>query len=95
MNNIVEMKNISKSYDGKRFVLKELDFCLQTGEIATIYGASGSGKSTLLNCMGFLDRFNEGEYRFNGQAIDVKRINNYTQYRASDIGFIFQAYSLI
>lgn len=89
------MRHIFKSYDKKRFILEDLDFCLKKGEIATIYGASGSGKSTFLNGMGFLDCFNAGEYYFFGDNVDIKKINRYKQYRASDIGFIFQSYCLI
>ena len=60
-----------------------------------IMGKSGSGKTTLLNILGFLDKFDEGEYIFNNK--DVTRLNESerSNFRNLNIGFIFQQFNLI
>ena len=47
---ILEVKNISKSFDSLK-VLKDISFNVEVGEVVAIIGPSGSGKSTLLRCM--------------------------------------------
>ncbi len=95
MTKLVEMSGIRKTYDGKRFVLDNLDFSIDKGEIASIFGASGCGKSTMLNIVGMLDSFTDGKYLFNGSEIKKNKLNQYYKQRATDIGFVFQAYCLI
>lgn len=95
MSELVKMRSILKSYDGKRNVLDGLDFSLNSGEIALVYGDSGCGKSTFLNIVGLLDSMTYGEYLFDGKPIDKKRINTCHRVRAEEIGFVFQAYCLI
>ena len=95
MNDIVSVAKMSKTYDGKRYILNKLDFSLKQGEIATIYGASGSGKSTFLNIIGLLDSFSEGHFEFNKKMIKSKHLNSYNSLRANYIGFVFQSYYLI
>lgn len=95
MSELVEISGLGKSYDGKRFVLKDLSFKLDPGQTAVIYGESGCGKSTLLNIVGLLDNATEGEYCFRGRRIDRRRVNSYSRIRANEIGFVFQSYCLI
>lgn len=95
MSKLIEMSAVRKTYDGKRFVLDGIDFSLEKGEIATIVGASGSGKSTFLNIVGMLDNYSEGTYLFDSTPIYRKKLNSYYKQRATDIGFVFQAYCLI
>ena len=92
--NIISLKDIRKTYDGKKYVLDRLELSIERGELAVITGKSGSGKSTLMNIIGLLDTFNEGKYTFEGETIDMKR-KNYSHLRGSKIGFIFQSYYLI
>ncbi len=91
---IISLKDIRKTYDGKKYVLDRLDLSIERGELAVITGKSGSGKSTLMNIIGLLDTFDEGNYTFEGEAIDLKR-KNYSHLRGGKIGFIFQSYYLI
>lgn len=95
MSRLVEMTDICKSYDGSKNVLEELNFSIDEGEFAAIYGASGCGKSTFLNIVGLLDNCTSGDYFFNGCKISKDRLNKYQQIRAADIGFVFQSYCLI
>ncbi len=60
MSNIIEMKNICKSY-GSTQVLHHIDFSVQEGEVVVIIGPSGSGKSTLIRCINCLEMISSGE----------------------------------
>ncbi len=91
---IISLKDIRKTYDGKKYVLDRLDLSIERGELAVITGKSGSGKSTLMNIIGLLDTFDAGIYMFEGESIDVKR-KSYSRLRGGKIGFIFQSYYLI
>lgn len=98
LSKIVELKNINKFYKvGKEkvHILKSINLNIKKGEFVMIMGKSGSGKTTLLNILGFLDKFDEGEYIFNNQ--DVTRLNESerSNFRNLNIGFIFQQFNLI
>ena len=58
-------------------------------------GPSGSGKSTLLNVMGMLDDWDEGSYRFMGEAVGTLKEKAKSTLHKNHIGFVFQAYHLI
>ncbi|TRY25659.1 ATP-binding cassette domain-containing protein, partial [Geobacillus sp. LEMMJ02] len=45
---MIELRNVSKSYDGKTFVLHDISVQIQEGEFFVLVGPSGCGKSTLL-----------------------------------------------
>lgn len=51
----MELKNISKTYDGQTLVLKNISYSFEKGKIYVIKGVSGCGKTTLLNIIGHLD----------------------------------------
>lgn len=98
LSKIVELKNINKFYKvGKEkvHILKSINLNIEKGEFVMIMGKSGSGKTTLLNILGFLDKFDEGEYIFNNK--DVTRLNESerSNFRNLNIGFIFQQFNLI
>ena len=95
MSKLVDMQNIKKTYDGNHFVLSDLNFSINKGEISTVFGASGCGKSTFLNIVGLLDNFTEGEYLFDGKQVKPNKLNSYHLMRSLDIGFVFQSYCLI
>ncbi len=65
MSNILEMKNIIKSF-GDFHAVNGVDFSLTKGEIVAIIGPSGSGKSSLLKCINGLVEKSSGEVILNG-----------------------------
>jgi NitT/TauT family transport system ATP-binding protein len=70
MDQIIELKNISKSFfteEGEIQVLKNLDLCLQKGKILGVLGPSGSGKTTILNILTRLIEPTEGTVSIKGK----------------------------
>lgn len=95
---LVKLRNIEKTYrKGKTLVpvLANLDLDIQRGEFLALMGPSGSGKTTLLNLLGGLDSPSAGELMIDGQRIDQFSSSQLTQWRASNVGFIFQFYNLM
>lgn len=98
MGTIIEFKNVDKVYQSGEQVLKAMDnvnFTIEEGEFVVILGPSGAGKSTLLNLLGGLDSVSSGEIIVNGNHIESFNDNELTEYRAQNVGFIFQFYNLI
>lgn len=96
--NLLEVKNISKTYgNGETAVkaLKNVSFCVEKGEFLAIVGESGSGKSTLLNMIGALDAPTAGKVIIDGKDIMAMKDDVATIFRRRNIGFIFQAFNLI
>ena len=63
MNNLLEIKNITKSYhtkEGEILALKEITLNVNKGEIISLVGPSGCGKSTLLSIISGLDSLDKG-----------------------------------
>jgi putative ABC transport system ATP-binding protein len=90
---VLTLKNVTYKYEGaKRNVLKGVSAVFEAGKVYTIAGKSGSGKSTLLSLIAGLDTASGGEILY-GEA-DLRKINR-DDYRAKDIGVIFQAYNLL
>lgn len=91
---MIEVKNVSKSFDGKN-VLKNVDLTVQSGEVVAILGPSGSGKTTLLRCINFLERADSGTLDFDGEVFDLRTIKNKEIARIRQkTAFVFQNYNL-
>ncbi len=98
MENVIEIKNIRKSYpigDSLLEVLKGISLTVKNGEFIAVLGPSGSGKSALMNVIGCMDGFDSGDYFLDGEAIHKMNDSKMTKIRNSKIGFIFQKYHLI
>ncbi|MGA2193027.1 MAG: ABC transporter ATP-binding protein [Nitrospirota bacterium] len=98
MKNIVEVKNVTKSYRrGNQVVpvLEDISFEIAEGEFVALMGPSGSGKSTLLNLIAGLDKADSGSIVVGGVEITALTETELAEWRASSVGFIFQFYNLI
>ncbi|HRY60081.1 MAG TPA: ABC transporter ATP-binding protein [Patescibacteria group bacterium] len=98
MSNIIEVKNLHKSYivDEKEIpVLNGIDFAIPEGQFIAIMGPSGSGKSTLLYSLGLLDRPTSGHYFLNGKETSKLDDKKLAKVRNEEIGFIFQSFNLL
>jgi lipoprotein-releasing system ATP-binding protein len=97
MDNIVELKNISKVYGDvvKTQVLFDIDLNFKKGSFNSIIGASGSGKSTLLNIIGTLDRPTGGDVFIDDNKINNMKEKKLAKLRNETIGFIFQFHYLL
>ncbi|MGL5752415.1 MAG: ABC transporter ATP-binding protein [Paraclostridium sp.] len=98
MSSVVELKGINKFYKvgkDKIHVLKSINLTIAKGEFVMIMGKSGSGKTTLLNILGFLDKFDEGQYLFHEKDVTGLNENQRSIFRNTNIGFVFQQFNLI
>jgi len=98
MSTIIEFKNVNKEYKSGDHILKAMDnvnFTIESGEFVVILGPSGAGKSTLLNLLGGLDSVTSGQIIVNNNHVESFNDNQLTEYRAKNVGFIFQFYNLI
>jgi len=98
MEKIVELKNVSKVYkigDNEFKALDNIDLSLNKGEMIVILGPSGAGKSTLLNLIGGMDTPTEGNVIIDGENISKYNENKLSDYRAENVGFIFQFYNIL
>jgi polar amino acid transport system ATP-binding protein len=95
----VEIRAVDKYYTTFQ-ALKKVDLSILPGKVTCLIGPSGSGKSTLLRCINFLEEYNSGEIRIDGQLIGYKspggaRMSG-RDLRAMrrSIGMVFQQFNL-
>ena len=99
-NCVLKISGLKKTYPGKGsrpdvHALQGLDLTVNKGEFIALHGPSGCGKSTLLLTAGGLQRPTTGSVEINGQ--DLYSLNNSkrAQFRAQNLGFVFQQFHLI
>ena len=98
MEKIVELKNVSKVYkigENEFKAIDNIDLSLNKGEMIVILGPSGAGKSTLLNLIGGMDTPTNGNVIIDGENISKYNENKLSDYRAENVGFIFQFYNIL
>ncbi len=71
MNNIIEVKNLSKQYK-KLKAIDDLSFEVHEGEILGLLGPNGSGKSTTINCILSLLNFSNGTIKIFGKEMRTR-----------------------
>ena len=97
MSNIIELNNISKTFDNQKkiSVLKNLNFKFKKGKIYSLSGPSGSGKSTLLNLLSLIDRPSSGNIKIDNRNINHNEIEINDKIRSSNIGIVYQEKNLL
>ena len=98
MKKCIEFNGVSKKYEvGEKafYALDDVSFSIDQHEMVVILGPSGAGKSTLLNIMGGMDHVTDGKVYMNDVDISGYSEKELTEYRAKNIGFIFQFYNIL
>ncbi|MGL4383565.1 MAG: ABC transporter ATP-binding protein, partial [Bacilli bacterium] len=87
MKKIIELRNITKSYDGN-IILDNFNLTINENEFVTLVGPSGCGKTTLLRLIGGFEALDQGEIIFSGN--DISKQPAYER----EINTVFQKYAL-
>ncbi|MBI4332586.1 MAG: ABC transporter ATP-binding protein [Chloroflexi bacterium] len=92
---LIELRDVSKYYDGNVAALDHVNFEVAKGEWVSIMGPSGSGKTTLLNILSCLDRPTSGSITVAGMDLAEMTAAELVRFRRETIGLIFQQFHLI
>jgi putative ABC transport system ATP-binding protein len=94
----VVLKGISKTYRLDAVdvpALIDIDLIILPNRFTVISGPSGSGKTTLLNLVGCIDRPDSGSIMVGGKAVQSMTDDVLSDFRARQLGFIFQTFNLL
>jgi putative ABC transport system ATP-binding protein len=95
---LIEITNLKKQYTSGGDVVEALrgvDITIEAGEFITIMGQSGSGKSTLLSVLGGMNHPTSGDVAMTGVPIYQLPGEKLADFRAQNLGFVFQSFHLI
>ncbi|MDX1946620.1 MAG: ABC transporter ATP-binding protein [Pirellulaceae bacterium] len=95
---LVEIRQLTRQFrkgDEVIMPLQEVNLEIQRGDFVSLMGASGSGKSTLLNAIAGIDRPTSGAIVVSGTDITKLSRGALADWRAANIGYIFQMHNLI
>ena len=90
---MIEFKNVSKTYDNKTFVLKNIDLKIEDGEFVFVTGHSGAGKTTLTKLLMREESVSDGKLLINQFRLDTMK-NSRVPYLRRTIGMVFQDFRL-
>jgi ABC-type polar amino acid transport system ATPase subunit len=99
---MIDIKDLRKSF-GALEVLRGVSFGVTKGEVLVVLGPSGSGKSTMLRCINFLEDYDGGEIRIDGELVgyrvasDGRRVRRPERENAKlreNVGLVFQSFNL-
>ena len=94
----ITFENVCKHYGAGESLVRALEdvcFEIEKGDFCVVLGPSGAGKTTLLNLLGGMDKATGGTITVGGRTITGLRGPQLTDYRRSDVGFVFQFYNLM
>lgn len=85
---MLELKNISKNFNGRQ-IIDNLNLTVEENKILAIVGASGGGKTTLLRMLAGLETIDSGEIIYNGEKLPLDELE-----KRNLLGFVFQDFQL-
>ncbi|SHI20187.1 phosphonate transport system ATP-binding protein [Sporobacter termitidis DSM 10068] len=91
---LLQIKNVSKTYNNVTRALQDVSFSVEEGEVVSVIGPSGAGKSTLMRCINRLVDTSAGSVIFDGQDITGISKRELRHVRTKT-GMIFQHYNLV
>jgi putative ABC transport system ATP-binding protein len=89
----VELRRVTKSYEGSARALDEVDLTIRAGEFVAVTGPSGCGKSTMLHLIAALDVPTSGSVLIDGR--DLSTWHDLSAYRREHVGLVFQLHNLL
>ena len=98
MTALIRISHLSKGYvrGGQAIpVLLDINLDVARGEFVALMGPSGSGKSTLLNLIAGIDKPSAGTIAIDGVDIAGLSEGQLADWRAANVGFVFQFYNLL
>lgn len=95
MSAVIEIKDLSFSYNDTKPVLQIPHLSLTKNETVFLFGASGSGKTTLLEILAGVITGQKGTVEMMGQKTQDMSLTARDQFRSNHIGYIFQQFNLI
>jgi polar amino acid transport system ATP-binding protein len=99
---MIEIQGLHKSY-GDKEILRGIDIDIPKGEVLALIGRSGCGKSSLLRCINFLEEYQAGEVKMDGEVLWYRQSSDGQRVRDAEgsiakrrqrIGIVFQQYNL-
>lgn len=95
---VAVLSKVEKSYQLDAVsvpVIRGVDILIRPAHFTVLLGPSGSGKTTLLNMLGCIDRPDAGNVIVAGKDVNAMTDDELSDFRAKNIGFIFQNFNLL
>lgn len=90
----IEIKNVSKSYDGKEYAVENLNLSIAPGAFLCLLGPSGCGKTTTLRMIAGLEHVDSGTLLIDDKPVDAPGEGVFVQPEKRKLGLVFQSYAL-